>query len=59
MFASVSHEFRTPLNAFTNSIVLLETNYNMFNSKLNELVSPKIKQALRDKKSLESDEKFF
>ena len=28
MFSSVSHEFRTPLNAFTNSVVMFESNYN-------------------------------
>jgi len=27
MFSSVSHEFRTPLNAFTNSLFMLEANY--------------------------------
>ena len=28
MFSSVSHEFRTPINAFSNSIQLVELNYN-------------------------------
>ena len=59
MFASVSHEFRTPLNAFTNSVILLETNYNMAVNKINEVVPPKIKELLKDKRVDESNEKFF
>ena len=30
MFSSVSHEFRTPINAFSNSMLLIETNYKNF-----------------------------
>ena len=59
MFASVSHEFRTPLNAFTNSVILLETNYNMAVNKINEVVPPKIKELLKDRRIDESNEKFF
>ena len=28
MFSSISHEFRTPINAFSNSMLLIESNYN-------------------------------
>ena len=28
MFSSVSHEFRTPINAFSNSMQLIELNYH-------------------------------
>ena len=34
MFSSVSHEFRTPLNAFTNSIVMLESNFTQILNNL-------------------------
>ena len=27
MFSSISHEFRTPINAFSNSMQLIESNY--------------------------------
>ena len=33
MFSSVSHEFRTPINAFTNSIFLIESSYLKFLEK--------------------------
>ena len=59
MFASVSHEFRTPLNAFTNSIFLLENNYQSFNEKYNEVVPNGIKNSLKNSKMEESNEKFF
>lgn len=59
MFASVSHEFRTPLNAFTNSIFLLENNYQSFNEKYNEVVPNNIKNSLKNSKMEESNEKFF
>ena len=29
MFASISHEFRTPLNAFTNVVDLIKINFEM------------------------------
>ena len=38
MFASVSHEFRTPLNAFINSVMLLENNYLSLHEKIKGLV---------------------
>lgn len=31
MFSSVSHEFRTPINAFSNALNLLETNNHSLN----------------------------
>ena len=30
MFSSVSHEFRTPINAFSNSMLIIESNYRNF-----------------------------
>ena len=34
MFSSVSHEFRTPINAFSNAINLLEINFDSVNNML-------------------------
>ena len=59
MFSSVSHEFRTPINAFTNSIALIEWNYQCFLNKLNESKYLKIKDELLPKRHQESNEKFF
>lgn len=59
MFASVSHEFRTPLNAFTNSIVLLENNYDLFNQKYSQIIPQNTKDLLKDYRMEESNDKFF
>ena len=37
MFSSLSHEFRTPLNSFANSLVLIDSTTNKINKKLDSL----------------------
>jgi signal transduction histidine kinase len=37
MFSSVSHEFRTPLNAFTNSLALIEMNVDKVKTQIGNL----------------------
>ena len=59
MFSSVSHEFRTPINAFTNSISFIESNYQFFLNKLSENKYLKIKDELLPKRHQEANEKFF
>lgn len=50
MFSSVSHEFRTPLNAFSNAISLLESNIKW----ITESVMPLWAQNLRKARELRS-----
>ena len=59
MFSSVSHEFRTPLNAFTNSIVLLENNYNCLLQNIKTDIKPQLFEKLLPAKLKESNERFF
>jgi len=39
MFSSVSHEFRTPLNAFTNALSMIELNCNSATNKFKPIFS--------------------
>lgn len=57
MFSSVSHEFRTPLNAFTNALNALETNSKQMLTLVEQTVKPALR---RDVDSLTaSNLKFF
>ena len=59
MFSSVSHEFRTPLNAFSNSALLLESNYQMLLQKIDKLVPQELVPKLITQTQRESDERFY
>ena len=59
MFSSVSHEFRTPINAFMNSIQFLESNYQTIITKLSKWVDSSITQEVLTEQLKESNEKFF
>ena len=59
MFSSVSHEFRTPLNAFSNSALLLESNYQMLLQKIDQLVPQELAPKLITQAQRESDERFY
>ena len=59
MFSSVSHEFRTPLNAFINSLLLIENNYNSLIKKLDIAEINDLKELLPSKKVNETNEKHF
>ena len=59
MLASISHEFRTPINAFSNSLLLLESNYQTVLKKLQEPQYINIKNQLISQKQVETDERFY
>ena len=59
MFSSVSHEFRTPINAFSNSVLILELNYNNFIQKSTELLPIELQNQLLSQRDKESNERFF
>ena len=59
MFSSISHEFRTPINAFTNSIYCIELSYKKFLEKLEESKFDSIREDLFPKHAEYSNNKFF
>ena len=59
MFSSVSHEFRTPINAFMNSIQFLESNYQETIYKIDTMIQGNLPFKLLSKRCRESNEKFF
>ena len=59
MFSSVSHEFRTPINAFMNSIQFLESNYHLMVEKLKDCANVKLAKEVLPEQLKESNEKFF
>ena len=59
MFSSVSHEFRTPINAFTNSMLLIESIYQQFLDKLSESRFDGIRDELFTKHSEITSNRFF
>ena len=59
MFSSVSHEFRTPINAFSNSMQLIETSYNMFLDKLRKSKFFEERDEVFTKQSEETNNKLF
>ena len=59
MFSSVSHEFRTPLNAFSNSALLLESSYQQLLQKIDKFVPRELIPKLITQNQRESDEKFY
>ena len=59
MFSSVSHEFRTPINAFTNSISFIESNYNSFLHKINDSTLLNFKDDILPQKIKDANDKFF
>ena len=59
MFSSVSHEFRTPINAFTNSISFIESNYNLFLHKINDSTLLNFKDDILPQKIKDANDKFF
>ena len=59
MFSSISHEFRTPLNAFSNSSLLLESNYNDLLQKLSIFVPKEIVSNIISQSRKETNERFF
>ena len=59
MFSSVSHEFRTPLNAFSNSALLLESSYQQLLQKIDRFVPQELIPKLITQNQRESDEKFY
>jgi signal transduction histidine kinase len=59
MFSSISHEFRTPINAFSNSIHLLESNLaDLRHDFKNELQTSSSFKASFDSK-MEQNKKFI
>ena len=59
MFSCVSHEFRTPINAFMNSIQFLESNYQTMVTKLYSWVDNKLAKEVLSRHVKESNDKFF
>ena len=59
MFSSVSHEFRTPLNAFMNSMLLIENDYNSFIKNINSNLTECLKDKILNSKIIETDKKYF
>ena len=59
MFSSVSHEFRTPLNAFMNSLALIEGNYRQILNKLKFVLSKEIMLDVLPIQTIESNDKFL
>ena len=59
MFSSVSHEFRTPINAFSNSMQLIESSYNMFLDKLRKSKFFEERDEVFTKQSEETNNKLF
>ena len=59
MFSSISHEFRTPLNAFSNSLLLLESNYKILLQKIDKFVSIELIPKLISQNQRETDECFY
>ena len=58
MFSSISHEFRTPLNAFTNSVLLLESNYNIIKSNIDQL-GQDLRDSVIPPKIRDTNDKFY
>ena len=59
MFSSVSHEFRTPLNAFSNSALLLESNYLQLVQKIDRTLPQSLAYQLLSQNQRESNERFY
>ena len=59
MFSSISHEFRTPLNAFSNSVLLLESNYKQLLHKIDRLVPKVLVDKLISPSQRESNGRFY
>ena len=59
MFSSVSHEFRTPLNAFTNSLILIEGNYQQLLKNLNMKLPKETILDILPVKTMELNDKFL
>ena len=59
MFSSISHEFRTPLNAFSNSVLLLESNYEQLLHKIDRLVPKVLVDKLISPNQRESNGRFY
>ena len=59
MLSSISHEFRTPINAFSNSMYLLESNYLLLLQKLKEPEYTNIRDNLVHQRQIEANERFF
>ena len=59
MLSSVSHEFRTPINAFSNSMLLIEANYKNLIKNLNEKVNSKIGSDILPRQISEANDKYF
>ena len=59
MLSSISHEFRTPINAFSNSLLLLESNYLSHLQKLNRWINENQMKEIITQKQIETNERFF
>ena len=59
MFSNISHEFRTPINAFSNSMSLIELGYQEFLLKIEDSVYDSIKKDLIPLRQKEINENLF
>ena len=59
MLSSISHEFRTPINAFSNSVLLLESNYMVMLQRLKNHKYRDIREELISYKHIEANERYF
>ena len=59
MFSSISHEFRTPLNAFSNSVLILESNYLNLLENIDRFVPKVLAEKLLSKSQRESNRRFY
>ena len=59
MFSSISHEFRTPLNAFSNSALLLESNYKQLLHNIDRLVPKVLVDKIISPSQRESNGRFY
>ena len=59
MFSSITHEFRTPINAFSNSMSLIEINYCNLINEINNKVWEDVRHKLISKRVEEINDKLF
>lgn len=57
MFASVSHEFRTPLNAFENSLDLIKMNFDGILKSMKPFINHRVKPQID--RNIQQIEKFM
>jgi len=59
MFSSISHEFRSPLNAFSNALSMLEINYNSNFDRLQALADNESRDSKTLMRQMDSSKKYF